>query len=92
MTSVWSFQMLMGLERERLASTMTTGSLIAAVQYTISLMRINPWELVQVKLRAPAAADPVQTLMAECSDSTGTNSASSSPLLTNSDRRSTIWV
>ena len=52
-------------------------------------MRARPWALVAVKVRAPAAAAPCTTLMAECSLSTCTRSESSSPLCTISERCST---
>ena len=55
-------------------------------------MSASPWELVEVNVRAPTAAEPQHTLMAECSLSTGTNSASSSPSATSSERCSTMWV
>jgi hypothetical protein len=92
MTSEWSFQMLMGPERLRLATAMTMGSLSAEAMNRISCIRARPWEEVAVKVRAPTAAVPQQTDMAECSLSTGTNSASRSPLATSSDRCSTTWV
>ena len=92
MTSVWSFQMLRGPESERFARIMTMGSRRLAAMNTISFMRASPCELVQVKVRAPTATEPQQTLIAECSDSTGMNSASSSPSATSSARCSTMWV
>ena len=38
-------------------------------------MYASPLELVAVKVRAPTVEAPMQTVSAECSDSTGTNSA-----------------
>src|SRR3972149_4580659 len=84
--------MLSGDDSARLATTMTMGSLMGAVTYTTSFIRARPWDAVAVKVRAPTAAAPRQALMAECSDSTGMYSASSSPLATSSARCSTMWV
>ena len=81
-----------GFAKRLLAKIINMGNLREAAAYTISLIRINPCELVQVNVLAPAAELPEHTLIAECSDSTGTNSASSSPLFTNSERCSTMWV
>ena len=91
-TSEWSFQMLMGPDRARLATTITMGSRRLAAMNRISCMSARPWLAVAVKVRAPAAAVPQQVLMAACSDSTGMNSASSSPSATISERCSTTWV
>jgi hypothetical protein len=82
MMSEWSFQMEMGPDRERLATVMTMGSRWAEAMNRISCIRARPWEEVAVYTRAPAAEAPTAALMAECSDSTGMNSASSSPLAT----------
>jgi hypothetical protein len=92
MASEWSFQMLMGPESDRLATAITMGSRIAGAMNSISCIRARPWDAELVKVRAPAAEEPMQALMALCSDSTGTNSASRWPSATNSDRCSTMWV
>ena len=46
-------------------------------------MSAKPCELVAVMVRAPAAAEPMTALMAECSLSTVTNSVSTLPSATN---------
>src|SRR4030042_114132 len=86
--SEWSHQMLKGAERARLATAIMIGSRMGAATYTTSFIKARPWLAVAVKVRAPAAAEPRQALIAECSDSTGMYSASSSPLATSSARRS----
>ncbi len=92
MMSEWSFQMEMGADRARLAMAMTMAIRIPEAIHIISLIRASPWEEVAVKVRAPAAAEPTQALMALCSLSTGMNSASRWPSATSSERCSTMWV
>ncbi len=92
MMSEWSFQMLMGALSARLATVMTMGRRMAEAMKTISCMSASPCEEVAVKVRAPVAAVPQQTDMAECSLSTGTKAASSFPSATSSLRCSTMWV
>ena len=92
MTSEWSFQIESGLESDRLASAMTMGSLMAAAMVKISDMRASPWELVEVKVLAPTAAEPQHTLMAECSLSTQMKRPSREPSAQNLASSSTIWV
>ena len=55
-------------------------------------MRASPWDEVAVKVRAPATEAPMQAAMAECSDSTLMNLASSVPSAHISERSSTTWV
>jgi len=45
-------------------------------------MRAKPCEEVAVIVRAPPAAEPITALIAECSDSTVTNSLSTLPSAT----------
>jgi len=47
--------MLRGEERVRFEMIMTMGSLSPEAIYVISLIKANPWELVQVKDLAPVA-------------------------------------
>ena len=92
MTSEWSFQMLNGPDSDRFATNITMGRRKEAARYTTSFINAKPCDAVEVKVLAPTAADPMQTLIAECSDSTGTNSASRWPSATNSERCSTTCV
>jgi len=55
-------------------------------------MRASPWEEVAVNVRTPAAEDPMQQAMAECSDSTGMNLAFSLPSAQRTESSSTIVV
>jgi hypothetical protein len=61
---------------------MTMGSRAPAAHQTCSFMYARPLELVAVKTRAPTVDAAMQTVRAECSDSTATNSHASSPLST----------
>src|SRR3989304_9735616 len=92
MMSLWSFQMLRGPEIARLATDMTMGRRIAEAMGNTSAIYISPWELVAVKVLAPVAEAPITALIAECSDSTGRNSASILPSATISDKCSATWV
>jgi len=47
------------------------GNRIEEAMKRSSCIKARPWELLEVKVRAPTAAVPMQTDMAECSDSTG---------------------
>ncbi len=55
-------------------------------------MSSKPWPAVVVKVLAPVAEEPSSTLRAECSLSTQTNSASSSPSAIFLESDSTMWV
>src|SRR5574344_901065 len=55
-------------------------------------MYAMPAELVAVITRPPAALAPMQALIAECSDSTVTNSVSTWPLATKVEKSSTTCV
>src|SRR4030042_1604775 len=90
MTSEWSPQTFSGADSALLATTITTGSLMADATYNTSCISSSPCPAVAVKVLAPTADAPRQALMAECSDSTGTYSASSSPSATSSASPSTI--
>src|SRR4030042_1771956 len=92
MTSEWSPQTFSGADSALLATTITTGSLMADATYNTSCISSSPCPAVAVKVLAPTADAPRQALMAECSDSTGTYSAFSSPLATSSASDSTICV
>ena len=74
--------MLIGPLMALLATAMTSGTLIADVIGRISHMYANPCEDVAVNVLAPAEQDAVQTVSAECSDSTQTNSVPTSPSAT----------
>ena len=63
-----------------------------AAQWSISCIKANPWDEVAVNARAPATEAPMQEAMAECSDSTLMNLASSVPSEHISERSSTTWV
>src|SRR3954453_13528620 len=69
-TSLWSFQMLIGAPIARLATVMTIGSPRPAALYTASAMYSNPWLAVAVYVRAPVAEAPMHTDIAPNSDST----------------------
>ena len=71
-----------GTREARFTVVMTMGSRMDAAMKSISHIRAKPAELVAVMVRAPAAAEPMQALMAECSDSTVTNSALTTPSAT----------
>jgi hypothetical protein len=71
MISLWSFQMLMGADRARLAMAKMMGVRSIGAMKIISFINARPCELVAVKVLAPAAEEPIQELIAECSDSTG---------------------
>ena len=71
--------MLIGPVRARLTTAMVMGIRLEAATYSSSHMKARPAEDVAVTARAPAAAAPMQTDMAECSDSTATNSVSTLP-------------
>jgi len=64
-----------GPETARLAIAITIGRRIAEAIGSNSCISIKPWELVAVKERAPVPDAPMTALIAECSDSTVTNSA-----------------
>jgi len=81
-----------GAERALLTTAKTIGSLRPLAIYKISTINAKPCEEVAVNALAPAAAAPTHALIAECSDSTGTNSVCTSPLATNSEYFSTIIV
>jgi hypothetical protein len=55
-------------------------------------MSARPWLEVAVMTRAPAAAAPMQALIAECSDSTVTYSVCTRPSATNFAYSSTMVV
>ena len=84
--------MLKGEDIARLTIAITMGRRMALAMNKSSFINASPWALVEVKVRAPTAEVPIQTDMAECSDSTGINSASTCPSATSSDKCSTIWV
>jgi len=64
------------------------------VDYTlrVDLIKASPWLELAVKTLAPVRLEPMQADMAECSDSTQTNSEWTSPLWTYSLKASTIIV
>ena len=84
--------MLIGPLTALLATAMMSGTLIAAVMGSISHMYASPCEAVAVNVLAPAEADEVQSVSAECSDSTQTNSVVTSALATYSANFSTMMV
>ena len=71
---------------------MTTGSLPPEAQWRSSCIRASPCDEVAVKVRAPASEAPRLAAMAECSDSTLMNLASSVLSAHISERSSTTWV
>ena len=52
--------MEIGADIDRLATAMTMGSRIPEAMNKISCISASPWELVAVKVRAPAATLPQQ--------------------------------
>ena len=74
--------MLIGPLIALFATAITSGTLIADVIGNISHMYARPCDDVAVNVLAPADADAVQTVKAECSDSTQTNSVPTSPSAT----------
>ncbi len=73
----------------RFATHITMGSRAPAAHQTCSVMYASPLALVAVKTRAPTVEALMQTVSAECSDSTVTNSAGSSPDSTHAESCST---
>ncbi len=92
MMSLCSTHMLIGAAMALLTTAITTGSLRPLAIGSISCMRASPCEDVAVNVRTPEALADTHALMAECSLSTSMYSQSSSPLLTNSDKCSTMNV
>ena len=90
--SFWSVQMFQPGAMARLTSAMTIGRRPPAAQCSSSCIRARPCDEVAVKARAPAAEAPMQAAMAECSDSTLMNRASSVPSAHISESSSTTWV
>src|SRR3989344_8267112 len=90
--SEWSFHILSGALRERLATAITAGRRNPEIIGRISNISASPWEAVAVKLLAPHKMLPIIALAALCSDSTWIISAFISPLLTNSLNLSGISV
>ena len=71
---------LMGPDKARFTTSIIMGSLLEAATYSTSHINASPQEEVAVKVRAPAASEPIAALMELCSLSTGINSVSISPL------------
>ena len=71
--------MLMGPVSARFTTAITIGRRLDAATYSSSHINARPAEEVAVIARAPAADAPMHVDIAECSDSTGTNSVSTSP-------------
>ena len=71
--SEWSFQMLIGAPMARLATVITIGRPRPEALWTASTMNSRPCDAVAVG-RAPAADEPMATLIAANSDSTLMNS------------------
>jgi hypothetical protein len=84
--------MFIGAESALLATAITIGHLKPDATYMISCIKARPWLEVEVKTRAPQSDAPMQALNAECSDSTGTNAASTCPDATYSLSLSTMMV
>jgi len=82
----------MGALRARLISAMTMGSRMPAAMYSISHIRAIPLALVAVSTRPPAAAAPMQALMALCSLSTVTRLVLTTPSATYFENSSMTWV
>ncbi len=90
--SFWSAQIDQPGAMDRLMLPMTMGWRPPAAQWSISCIRARPWDEVAVNDRAPATEAPMQEAMAECSDSTLMNWASSVPSAHISDSSSTTCV
>jgi len=84
--------MFIGALSALLATAITIGILMDAAMYNISHIRASPAEAVAVAVLAPAAAAPMHSVMAECSLSEQTNSVSTSPFATYSEKSSTMIV
>ena len=79
MESCWSLKMDQGAPTPRFTQASTIGRREPAAQWSCSHMYKRPWEEVEVKVRAPTVDAATQTVMTECSLSTRTYSAFSSP-------------
>src|SRR5450759_3301579 len=89
MESCWSLSTFQGAASARLAMHITSGSRAPAAHHTCSVMYASPLALVAVNVRAPTVDAAMHTVSAECSLSTVTNSAGSSPDSTQADSCST---
>ena len=72
--------MFIGPDSVLFTSASTSGSLFDAATSSSSHINARPHDDVAVMLLAPAASAPTVALIDECSDSTGMNSVSISPL------------